>query len=104
MKEAKGTVLITGASGGLGRSLSRAFAIAGFDLILHGKRKDELELLQKEFEKSSHCEVVIGDLRNTEGIAAVEAALRDPEVNILVNNAAINPELTSNAPVDPQLA
>ncbi len=43
-----GTVLVTGATGGLGQAISRAFAARGAKLVLSGRRRDVLEPLANE--------------------------------------------------------
>ena len=41
----RGTVLVTGATGGLGHAIARAFAARGASLMLTGRRADALEAL-----------------------------------------------------------
>ena len=45
---AKGTILITGASSGLGAEMARQFAALGYDLALCARRTDRLEELAEE--------------------------------------------------------
>jgi short-subunit dehydrogenase len=90
------TVLITGASGGLGVYIVRAFARRGVRLALVAYPGNELEEIRAEVEKQG-CECVThkSDLRiRGERQKLIEAVLkRFGMVDILVNNAGI--EFTS---------
>ena len=87
------TVLITGATSGIGRATAGLFAREGHRLILTGRRLERLVLLKTELETEQHSDVLIlpFDVRDS---GAVEAALTNlPEdwqnVDILVNNAGL---------------
>jgi short-subunit dehydrogenase len=101
MTSAKGTVFITGSSAGLGVSFARAFALGGYGVILHGRDGKKLRVIQEKILKESqfNCPIVVGDLRTDEGIRAVKNAFREHGVSILINNAAINPELGGDIPL-----
>lgn len=76
-------VLLTGASGGIGRAIARAFADRGAQLILSGRRVDVLESLAAEL----GAQTLAADLAEREAPARlVEAAA---PVDILVANAAV---------------
>ncbi|MEU2829271.1 SDR family NAD(P)-dependent oxidoreductase [Streptomyces lavendulae] len=85
------TVLITGASAGLGAAFARGFAAKGCDLVLVARDKARLESvadgLRREF--GTACEVLPADLLDPAQCATVEARLADPArpVDMLVNNA-----------------
>ena len=83
------TVLVTGASSGIGASCARQFAAAGARLVLCARREDRLRALADELEADVHA--VVLDVRDR---AAVQTALGGlPEawrdVDVLVNNAGL---------------
>lgn len=80
-------ILLTGASGGLGRDLARELAGAGAAVLLAGRDAVRLAALQAEL--GTHAECVVADLTTAEGIAAANAAARAFGVNVLINNAGV---------------
>jgi hypothetical protein len=86
-------VLITGATGGLGRALAQRFAADGHELILVGReaaRLDELAAtLRERCAVTLHTLVV--DLEQPDAAEAVTAQLaeRGLHVDVLVNNAGL---------------
>ncbi|MET9569797.1 SDR family NAD(P)-dependent oxidoreductase [Streptomyces virginiae] len=85
------TVLITGASAGLGAAFARGFAAKGCDLVLVARDKDRLDAvadaLAREYGTAS--EVLPADLLDPADLTAVAERLADRArpVDILVNNA-----------------
>lgn len=78
-----GTVLITGASGGIGQAIARAFAARGAQLILSGRRQDALDGLAGRLGGRA----VACDLSSREDVQRlIEAA---GPVDILVANAGL---------------
>lgn len=91
----KKTVLITGASRGIGRAAAHAFARAGYNLIITClKSADELTVLKKELEQSRPVDVLpfVGDVSSAPDMEALfEAANnRFGGVDVLINNAGIS--------------
>ncbi len=84
------TVLITGASGGIGQALCRRFAKEGYDIILHYfSSEDKALCLKDELEKqySVKATAVKADLRSKEEIKLL--AEKAGGADVLVNNAGM---------------
>jgi short-subunit dehydrogenase len=85
------TVLITGASAGLGAAFARGFAAKGCDLVLVARDKERLDALAAALatEFGTACEVLPADLLDDRDCAAVADRLADRArpVDMLVNNA-----------------
>ncbi|GFM29001.1 SDR family oxidoreductase [Novosphingobium sp. PY1] len=93
----KGTYLITGASDGIGAVYADRLARRGHDLVLVARRGDRLADLASRLSAKTgiHVEIIAADLADPDGLATVEARLRDDETIIgLVNNAGIAGETT----------
>ena len=82
-------VLVTGASGGIGKAIAMELSLNGADLCLTGRNKTELENLKKII--GGNCQIIISDLSNSEGInnLADQAQEIMGQIDILVNNAGI---------------
>ena len=82
-------VLVTGASGGIGKAIAMQLSSSGADLCLTGRNKSELENLQKII--GGNCQIIISDLSNSDGInnLADQAQEIMGQIDILVNNAGI---------------
>ena len=87
---AKPSVLITGASTGIGAVYADRFAKRGHDLVLVARDRARMEALAERLRRETGVSVDIlpADLTDAREIAAVEARLRDDaRIGILVNNA-----------------
>ncbi|MGY3175555.1 short-subunit dehydrogenase [Pseudomonas sp. TE12234] len=84
------TVLITGASTGIGAVYAERFAQRGHDLVVVARDQARLDALAVRL-RSEHgvaVEVIPADLTQLSDLATVEARLRDDaRIGILVNNA-----------------
>jgi short-subunit dehydrogenase len=101
MSVLNGKVLITGATGGLGQAIARAFAARGAELTLTGRRAEVLESLAAELGARA-VPVDLGDRAAVERLGAESS-----DVDVLVLNAALpaSGELTelSQAQIDQML-
>ena len=83
--------LVTGASSGIGAELARQIAADGMNVVLSARRGDRLARLAGEVEKESGVatRVVVADLSERDGQAALLAGVDDLEIGLLVNNAGL---------------
>jgi len=86
------TVLITGATAGIGAACARRFAAEGARLVLTGRRADRLKALERELKgKAAALLTLPFDVRER---AAVERAIGTlpaafAEIDVLINNAGL---------------
>lgn len=86
------TVLITGASSGIGATYAERFARRGHDLILAARDKSRLDSLAARLRAESNVavEVLQADLTNPADLSALETRLRDDaKIGVLINNAGM---------------
>lgn len=86
------TVLVTGASSGIGATYAERFARRGHDLVLVARDHARLQALATRLrqESGTTVEVLPADLTQPHELATVEARLRvDARIGILINNAGI---------------
>lgn len=87
------TILITGATAGIGEAIARVFARANYRVILNGRRTERLEALQSELERDFGASVhtLAFDVSDKKAIREALASLSDPwkRIDILVNNAGL---------------
>jgi short-subunit dehydrogenase len=77
-------VLLTGATGGLGRAIAKALDERGAHLLLTGRKQDALEQLAAELKSA---EPLAADLANRDDVEALVG--RGGRVDILVHNAGL---------------
>lgn len=83
------TVLITGASSGLGAGFAEIFARHGARLALAARRVEKLEALQRKLvEGGAEVQVVALDVTDENSVEAAVNAVA-PNIDILVNNAGV---------------
>ncbi|MGB8491914.1 MAG: SDR family NAD(P)-dependent oxidoreductase [Bacteroidales bacterium] len=88
----KKTIMITGATSGIGHSAARKFALNGFDVIITGRRADRLNELENELSSLGARILSMNfDVRNRSEVdkAIGEIPSGWKEIDILVNNAGL---------------
>ncbi|BEU88747.1 SDR family NAD(P)-dependent oxidoreductase [Selenomonas sp. TAMA-11512] len=86
------TVLITGATSGIGEAAARAFAANGDALVLCGRRMDRLESLKRELEaKGASVYIFALDVRDRKSVeTALPKVLEEiAPIDVLINNAGL---------------
>ncbi|MCQ4040468.1 SDR family NAD(P)-dependent oxidoreductase [Streptantibioticus rubrisoli] len=83
MRIAGSTVLVTGATGGLGQAIARELAVRGAKLVLSGRRADALKPIAAEF----GARAVTADLADPDQVDQLAETCADTD--ILIANAAL---------------
>ncbi len=84
------TALVTGATGGIGEAIARAFHRAGATVAVSGRKVEKLEALARDL--GERCVVVPCDLGNKEQVARlIDESIKalGGRLDILVNNAGL---------------
>ncbi|MBA4251632.1 MAG: NAD(P)-dependent oxidoreductase [Chlorobiaceae bacterium] len=87
------TVLITGASSGIGKSTAELFSKNGANLILTGRRKERLEELKQKLSSEYSVSILslVFDIRNYDEVKKNISSLNSvwKNIDILINNAGM---------------
>ena len=87
------TVLITGATAGIGKACAAKFASANFNIIITGRRNERLILLKAELEKEYGIKVLslCFDVQNRHAVteALTHLPIQWQKIDILINNAGL---------------
>lgn len=86
------TVIVTGASEGVGAATARKFADAGANLMLVARTKKKLEALAEELRDKTQVEVFAMDVADAEACVNVfkKADFEFGRIDVLVNNAGFH--------------
>jgi serine 3-dehydrogenase len=84
------TVLITGATAGIGAATARRFAGAGYRVVATGRRQERLDALVAELGENRVLPVIL-DMRDVDAIDSAVDSLPQPfrGVDVLINNAGL---------------
>lgn len=87
------TILITGATAGIGQAAARRFAAGGWRVIATGRRSDRLRALSDELGDSClPLEIDMRDLKSLETLKALSPPWG--EIDLLLNNAGLAPPMS----------
>jgi 3-hydroxy acid dehydrogenase / malonic semialdehyde reductase len=91
------SVLITGATSGIGMSTALLFARNGRELIITGRRQERLDKLKLQIENEFKVPVtaLCFDIRNNDEVVKAIEGLGEKKISILVNNAGLAAGLSS---------
>jgi NAD(P)-dependent dehydrogenase (short-subunit alcohol dehydrogenase family) len=78
------TVLVTGATDGLGRAVAKALAARGDDVIVHGRSRDRADAVAREIGAAGVRLADFAALDEVRGLAAESG-----DLDVLVNNAGV---------------
>ena len=96
------TILLTGATDGIGLAAAKHLLEAGHHLLLHGRNADKLEALKAEFaDAPGRCETYRADLSRLDEVSALaDSILKDhTALDALINNAGV---LKTAEPITPE--
>lgn len=83
------TVLITGATSGIGLACAQIFAKEGSNLILFARRLEKLQDIKKDLEQTNNIKVQIKQVDVRDRTQVVEATKDLPPIDVLINNAGL---------------
>ena len=89
-------IMVTGATDGIGKELSRMFAFSGASLILHGRNPERLANTQKEIKDESgnpDIQTVMADFASLSRVKGMAEEIKQNvgHLDILINNAGLYP-------------
>ena len=79
------TVLITGATSGIGREFAQRFASKGYRLILTGRRSERLKEMKESL--GENCRIIVADLSDEGQCRKLLEEIADERVDVFINNA-----------------
>lgn len=87
----KQTIIVTGASSGIGKELARYFLEKGDNVVINSTTKEKLEKVYQDLGAGDNIAMVAGDVSNIETGKALAATAIEKfgSIDVLINNAGI---------------
>ncbi|MEM0967512.1 MAG: SDR family NAD(P)-dependent oxidoreductase [Verrucomicrobiota bacterium] len=85
------TILITGATDGIGLETSRRLLALGHNVLLHGRNPSKLTRIARDLSTSKEIESYVADLTDMAEVEALANAVLDKhkKLDVLINNAGV---------------
>src|SRR5687767_5255819 len=80
------TILVTGATDGIGKETARILAEQGHDVIVHGRTMEKAQAVVRGLGKGR---AIAADLASLEQVRAMASTLNGARVDVLINNAGV---------------
>lgn len=85
------TILLTGATGGIGQAIANELAHKGAKLILVGRNETKLQALKASLPHQENHQLVVADITTSTGLIEIkERVVQYKKVDALINNAGCN--------------
>ena len=82
--------IVTGASTGLGKSISIQLALNGYEIVLTSRNKKKLKNVHRTIiDNNGHSKVIVADISNEDDIKKLYSSIDIDRVDVVINNAGI---------------
>ncbi|MEM7618328.1 MAG: SDR family NAD(P)-dependent oxidoreductase [Pseudomonadota bacterium] len=85
------TILITGATDGIGLETARNLVAQGYYVLLHGRSADKLQKVETELSATGNVETYLADLSDLAAVKSLAQEIKEKHssLDVLINNAGV---------------